>query len=223
MAVSVVPWAGESYNPVMPTRRNAKGPGEFIRDHLQDSGGRDYVGGIYKAYKAHLRRAGVRKLPCRPTFHTYIWMLKETGAIIFDGAEAISFGISQPEVLPVDYAPACGMSAPRHYYRVVDLQHRAFISPKGVWMEQRGLAPPVARRPTPRIPVVPERVSVVPSPPAVEIPPFRLSRQPSQRVAQRLIRHLRELEELGVEQPEVEEELDSMAVVLRAWLGQVEE
>ena len=31
----------------MPARLNAKGPGEFIRDHLQDpqTGGRDYVMG----------------------------------------------------------------------------------------------------------------------------------------------------------------------------------
>ena len=131
----------------MPTRRIAKGPGEFIRDHLRDSGGRDYVGSIYQAYKAHLRRAGVRKLPCRPTFHTCIWMLIETGAIVFDGAEALSFSAAQPETLPVDYAPACGMPAPRHYHRVADLQHPAFISPKGVWMEQRGQAPPLDRPP----------------------------------------------------------------------------
>ena len=35
------------------------------------------------------------------------------------------------------------MPPPRHYYRVVALQHPAFISLNGVWMEQRGLAPPV--------------------------------------------------------------------------------
>jgi len=36
----------------VPARLNAKGPGEFIRDHLQDpqTGGRDYVGAMYQAY-----------------------------------------------------------------------------------------------------------------------------------------------------------------------------
>ena len=48
----------------MPARLNAKGPGEFIRDHLQDpqTGGRDYVGGMFQAYRAHLRTTGVGKL-----------------------------------------------------------------------------------------------------------------------------------------------------------------
>ena len=95
----------------MPARLNAKGPGEFIRDHLQDpqTGGRDYVGAMYQAYKGHLRHAGVRKLPDRLVFHKYIWLLKETGAIIFDGAEAISFGSFPPTPLPPDYEPSCAM------------------------------------------------------------------------------------------------------------------
>ena len=112
----------------MPARLNAKGPGEFIRDHLQEpsTGGRDYVGSMYQAYKDHLRSAGVRRFPCRPTFHKYVWLLKETGAIIFDGAQAISFSAEPPEDLPPDYKPACGMPAPRHYYRILDAQNPAF-------------------------------------------------------------------------------------------------
>ena len=45
----------------MPVRLNAKGLGEFIRDHLQEpqTGGRDYVGSMYQAYKDHLRSAGL--------------------------------------------------------------------------------------------------------------------------------------------------------------------
>ena len=76
----------------MPVRLNAKDPGEFIRDHLQEVGGRDFVGAIYQAYKNHLRGAGARKLPCRTTFHTYVWLLKETGAITFGGAARRRFG-----------------------------------------------------------------------------------------------------------------------------------
>jgi hypothetical protein len=122
----------------VPARLNAKGPGEFIRDHLQDpqTGGRDYVGAMYQAYKGHLRTAGVRKLPCRPAFHKYIWLLKETGAIIFDGAEAISFGSSPPRDLPQDYEPSCGMPAPRHYYRILDSRNPAFDKPEAVWRQR---------------------------------------------------------------------------------------
>ncbi len=89
----------------MPARLNAKGPGEFIRDHLMEpqSGGRDYVGSMYQAYKDHLRGAGVRKLPCRPTFHKYVWLLKETGALVFAGAQTISFSSGPPKDLPADY------------------------------------------------------------------------------------------------------------------------
>ena len=58
----------ESYNQAMPTRRNAKGPGEFIRDHLSDSAGRDYVGSMYQAYKDRRRasrRCGCLRFWCR--------------------------------------------------------------------------------------------------------------------------------------------------------------
>ncbi|GEM_PF-6872567 len=88
----------------------AKGPDEFIRDHLQEpsTGGRDYVGAMYQAYKNHLRSAGVHKLPCRLTFHKYVWLLKESGAIVFDGAQATSFSAKPPEDLPPDYEPSTG-------------------------------------------------------------------------------------------------------------------
>jgi hypothetical protein len=77
----------------LPLRTNAKSPGEQTRDFLDDSPGqRDYVGAMFRGYKEHLRDAGVAKLPCRQTFHTYIYLLRGTGAIVFDGAEAIAFG-----------------------------------------------------------------------------------------------------------------------------------
>ena len=51
----------------MPLRTNAMSPGGFIRDHLMDAPGqRDYVGAMYRAYKLHLRDAGVAKLPLPP-------------------------------------------------------------------------------------------------------------------------------------------------------------
>ena len=91
----------------MPSRLNARPPGEFIRDHLLDRPAqRDFVGGMFRAYKGHLRAGGVQKIPCRATFHTYIWMLKEVGAIIFDGAEPVSFfGDEPPATVPADYVP----------------------------------------------------------------------------------------------------------------------
>ena len=127
----------------MPLRLNAKGPGEFIRDYLQEpqTGGRDYVGSMYQGYKDHLRTAGVRKLPGRLTFHKYIWLLKETGAIIFDGAEAISFSADPPEDIPADYEPGCGMPAPRHYYRIVDPQNPAFLKPEAIWRAREASLP----------------------------------------------------------------------------------
>jgi hypothetical protein len=78
--------------------------------------------------KDHLRSAGAQRLPCRITFHKYIWLLKETGAIVFDGAEAISFSDEPPQDLPPDYEPSCGTPAPRHYYRLVDPQSPAFLA-----------------------------------------------------------------------------------------------
>ncbi len=69
------------------------------------SGGRDYVGSMYQAYRGHLRGAGIRKLPCRTTFHKYVRLLKETGALVFDGAQAISFSIDPPAGLPAGYQP----------------------------------------------------------------------------------------------------------------------
>ena len=59
-----------------------------------------------QAYKDHLRSAGIRP-PLPSPFHKYIWLLKETGALIFDGAEAISFNAKPPEDLPPDYEPSC--------------------------------------------------------------------------------------------------------------------
>ena len=217
----------------MPARLNAKGPGEFIRDHLQEpqTGGRDYVGAMFQAYREHLRTAGVRKLPCRPVFHKYIWLLKETGAIIFDGAEAISFGSAPPRELPPDYEPSCGMPAPRHYYRILDLQNPAFDKPEAIWRQRRGLAPvqPAPRPVQIRVvtqPITPAPPRVIPPAPVavrVAIPPFELPPRPARRAAQQLVAHLRRLENLGPDKPEVDQEIERLEGDLQSWVDEMEE
>jgi hypothetical protein len=198
----------------VPARLNAKGPGEFIRDHLQEpsTGGRDYVGSMYQAYKEHLRSAGARRLPCRITFHKYVWLLKETGALIFDGAEAISFSDEPPQDLPPDYEPSCGTPAPRHYYRLVDPQNPAFLKPETIWRQHRGLPALVAApRPAARVPAVVQPLAPAPPriapPPAVEAPPALRPRR-RRTVAERLeekARAFRSRIEALREQPDPEE------------------
>lgn len=164
----------------MPLRTNAKSPGEFIRDHLQETPGqRDYVGSMYSAYKLHLKDVGVSKFPCRQTFHTYIYLLNHTGAVAFDGAEAIGFGGEEPEDLPDGYIPACGMPAPRHFYRMISFGHPAFLSPKRVWREQRGLPVPTAPRPRP-VPTAPRLIAPV-AEPVAEVEEAPVVRRPGRR------------------------------------------
>ncbi len=157
----------------MPVRANAKGPGEFVRDHLQEPqvGGRDYVGSMFQAYKTHLRGAGYSRFPCRLSFGKLVWLLKETGALVFDEAEPVAFGLDDPEALPAAYDPSCGMPAPRHYYKMVDPQNPAFMSPEAVWRQMRGLGPPVVvRRPAARVaPIAPPPVAVIPVAPAAPV------------------------------------------------------
>lgn len=167
----------------MPLRTNTKSPGEFIRDHLVEAPGqRDFVGSMFRRYKNHLQGAGVVKLPCRQTFSTYIYLLKETGAVVFDGAEAVAFGGEefQPEALPVDYVPACGMPAPRHYYRMTAFDHPAFLNPKGVWRQARGLptAAPPQLRPLPAARLIAPVAEA--APPAEEAPTAARGRRRSQ-------------------------------------------
>lgn len=147
-------------------RLAAKGPGEFTRDHLLSVGGEDYVGGIFRAYKTHLKEAGYQRLPSRASFGSLIWILAKLGAITFSRAEEISnetaVWIGQPDI-PQGYAPACGMPAPRHYYRIVDPQHLAFSKPQLTYRAARGLEAP----PTPRPRIV--RTPPPPPPPPVEV------------------------------------------------------
>ena len=199
----------------MPARLDAKGPGEFIRDHLTEPslGGRDYVGSMYQAYKEHLRAAGVTRLPCRLTFHKYVWLLKESGAIVFDGAEAVSFGQGTPQPLPPGYEPSCGTPAPRHFYRVVDSLDPAFIKPETVWRQRRGLAAPVpSSRPAARVQALPEVRPLTPAPPRVPllapavIPPAQPAAVPARPPIRRRRRTVAEIaeEDARVFQPRIE-------------------
>jgi hypothetical protein len=152
----------------MPARLNAKGPGEFIRDHLLElPESRDYVGSMFQAYKSHVIEAGY-KAACRPVFHKYIWLLKETGAIVFDGAEPSAWEGAQPP--PPGYSPSCGMPAPRHYYRILDPAHPAFQGPEAAHRRQRGF-PVARRRPPVRLPPVVTRLAPAPPPPTPVSPP----------------------------------------------------
>lgn len=129
----------------MPARLGVMSPGEFVRDHiLAQPEGREYIGGMFAAYKAHLREAGARKLPCRSSFGALVWMLKEVGAMEFVGAEAISFTDDDPDPLPAGYEPGCAFPSPRHYYVVVDPDHPGFDAPRAVWNAARGFPPPTA-------------------------------------------------------------------------------
>ena len=158
----------------MPQRLNVMGPGEFIRMHLLGQPGqRDYIGGMFRAYKQHLVAGGVNHVSCRGSFGSVIWMLKETEALRFDGAEAVAFGGAPPAALPPEYQVAS--PAPRHYYSLVDPEHPAFDHPRATWQAQRGLpvAPPKPRVPRVRVPrvVAPSPAEVVARP----APPRRLT------------------------------------------------
>ncbi len=219
----------------MPVRLNVMSPGEFVRDHiLAQPEGREYIGGMFAAYKEHLRSAGARKLPCRSSFSSLVWMLKEVGAMEFVGAEAISFTEDDPDPLPAGYEPGCAFPSPRHYYVVVDPDHPGFDAPRATWNAARGFPPPTA---PPRARVVtavaePEEVTQE-APPGERVPPSRrrrpadAGRPPAARrrppIAQRL-------EEEGLafrarisalrEDPDVDE-LDQLEADMLDWFDRV--
>mgnify|MGYP001563254029 CR=1 FL=1 len=62
-----------------------------------------------------------------------------------------------------------------------------------------------------------------PPPPAPVIPPFEFPQRPGRRGAQQLVAHLRNLKNLDVDTPEVDQELERLEADLQGWLDQVEE
>lgn len=146
----------------MPLRLQVKGPGEFVRDHLQEVGGIDYIQAIFRAYKAYLRANEVRP-PHRQYFGNLIWELKELGALRFDHAEGPQGwrGLGEEaESPPRGYRPAAGSPAPRHFYRLVDPASMAFSRPHAEFLRSRGLPVPAA---LPRL-LVPRPTKAPPAP-----------------------------------------------------------
>ena len=206
----------------MPVRLNVKSPGEFVRDHILDQPeGREFVGGMFAAYKQHLREGGARNLPCRASFDSLVWMLKEVGAMEFVGAEPISLTEDDPEPLPAGYEPGIAIPSPRHYYRVVDPDHPGFDRPRAVWNAQRGFPAPAARpRAVPTAVVeVPTAVVVEEGPPA-ERPPSRRRRPPvAQRLQEEGLAFRARISALR-EDPDVDE-LDQLEADMLAWFDRV--
>lgn len=156
----------------MPIRVMALPPGEFIRRHLVDMGGMDYVQAIHKAYKAHLRAQGLKDQACRASMSVYIWQAHQIGLIVFDHASpperwgAIEDGVSvHPGYVRESrpYAPS-----PRHYYRIVDPTDPRWVRLGASYRESIGLpvVPPAVPRPPPVA-----RVPRVPKPPKPPKPP----------------------------------------------------
>ena len=132
----------------MPLRLQVKGPGEFVRDLLQEVG-TDYVQSMYKAYKLYLRQNGIRA-PSRLYFGRLIYILADQGGIRFDHADtAAGWRGMEPDVPARGYRPGCGSPAPRHYYRLVNAQAAVFARPDAEFRRSRGLEVP---EPLPRVP-----------------------------------------------------------------------
>ena len=131
---------------------------------------------------------------------------------------------------------------PRVYYRLTAAGRRAtevelsdpimtiYNYPREIRSPKRRkyIRVPVGRRrrvtvkPPPPEPPPPEPPPPV-KPPPVKIPPFELPERPGRGAAQQLIRHLREMDKLDPEAPEVHDELDRLNGDLQKWLTLVEE
>jgi hypothetical protein len=201
----------------MPQRLNLKSPGEFVRDHILDQPeGVEYVGGMFNAYKDHLRQGGARNLPCRASFGSLVWMLKEVGAMEFVAAQPISFDEDDPDPLPAGYEPGCAFPSPRHYYRVVDPDHPGFDRPRAVWNESRGFPAPAAR---PRVAAVAEPVVVEEEGPPEERPPRRRRPPLAQRLQEEGLAFRARIQALR-EDPDVDD-LDQLEADMLDWFDRV--
>lgn len=149
----------------MPVRVRAIPPGEFIRNHLRDVGGVDFVQNIHKAYKAYLLANGLKNGTSRETMSAYIWRAKQLGLIVFDHAEAPAYwdaviaGVRVTRAYRPEGRPRA--PSPRHYYRIVDPNDPRWIRLEASYRESIGI---------PVRPAFP-RVPYVPGPPPVTMPP----------------------------------------------------
>ncbi len=143
----------------MPVRVRAIPPGEFIRNHLRDVGGVDYVQSIHRAYKAYLRAQGFRNGSCRETMSKYIWLAKKLGLIVFDHAETPAYWDAVADGVRVTKAyrpePRPRAPSPRHYYRIIDPNDPRWIRLEASYRQSIGIEVPP---PFPRVPWIPKPV-----------------------------------------------------------------
>jgi hypothetical protein len=169
----------------VPVRVRVIPPGEFIRNHLRDAGGVDYVQAIHKAYKATLLAAGYKNGSCRETMSKYIWLAKKLGLIIFDHAEAPAYWDAVVDGVRVTraYRPEGRPRAPspRHYYRLVDETDPRWVRLEASYRQTIGIEVPP---PMPRVPWVPRPVEypippeeLAAAPPAPPPPPTKKVRK----------------------------------------------
>lgn len=130
----------------MPIRVNILTPGEFIRDHLVNAGGVDFVQSIYTDYKGYLLGQEVQKVCTRATMSYYIWLCNQLGLIAFDHAEAVNYWDSTPDALtpPPNYVRESRPQAPspRHYYRILDPNDARWPRLQAAYRADRGFEEP---------------------------------------------------------------------------------
>lgn len=162
----------------MPVRVRALPPGEFIRDHLVDVGGVDFVQSIYNAYKDYLKAQGLRDGISRATMSNYIYLANRLGLVVFDHAEAserwgsVIDGVTVPRGYVREARPQA--PSPRHYYRIVDPADPRWVRLQASYRQSIGLpVPPMFPRVPIRPPAPPPSVEEVPPPkkPPVKKPP----------------------------------------------------
>ncbi len=154
----------------MPQRADASPPGKFIRDHLVDAGGVDYIQSIYRAYRKHLSLLKIRSKASRQSFSSYIWVANRMGLIVFDHAESQSRwgSVVDGEEVEKGYTkdPRPLAPSPRHYYRLVNDQDPRWLDMSRSYREMMGLPVPEPRVKKPKI--IKEKVE---RPAAVEAAP----------------------------------------------------
>jgi len=128
-----------------------------MRDHLVSVGGMDYPQAMYKAYKAHLKGAGLKDGCSRSSWSRYIWLANRIGLIEFDHAAAPTSwnGVVDGVEVPVSYVRESRPQAPspRHYYRILDPHDPRWIRLEASYRESIGFeVPPAMPRPAPKPP-----------------------------------------------------------------------
>jgi hypothetical protein len=143
----------------MPIRPNTLSPGEFIRNHLVEIGGVDYVQNIYTAYKNYLTGFGIGIN--RWTMTYYLWLCRKLNLVVFDHASPVEYWDAMPNALQPapNYRPEPRPLAPspRHYYRILDAADPHWINLQKSYRVQMGFGEPTTVRTQPKVvPEIPE-------------------------------------------------------------------